>query len=267
MTSSPTLTAEQQAHLNVAAAQALGLRQVDVETINARTITYDEVERLALAGDFKFDAYIADEVGFLVPVEVHVTPKRRYADEEVPHHEVHLPMEKKRGGGVEMVDDPHNTCGYKIEAEAKSVLGNTHGLILYTSARAEESDRILRHNDHAGEDGRRLFLRDPEAKPQPLMPIFGSQATISFIAEGIDADVLADRVRRVLAEEFGDTLRENMKVRTRPVENRRVDVYTYVDRTPVALNILPAEVSMVMEGHGPVQTEPHKIVNGLIIGA
>lgn len=110
----------------------------------------------------------------------------------------------------------------------------------------------------AGLDAQRVFVEDPQAQRVPLMPIFGAQATLSFIVQGVDTDEVARRCEAMLRKEFGDALGRNMKVLARPVENRRVDVFTADgSRTPLAVGILSSEVSFVIGRGGGVEVSAH----------
>lgn len=119
--------------------------------------------------------------------------------------------------------------------------------------------------EYATESG--IFVADPDGEEMPLLPIYGAQATVSFVVKDISPEELERRVREALADEFGPALRRNLKLRTRPVANERVDVYEAGTERLIAHGILNAEVSAIVQEVSPtlVEVRTH-IPNSFIIG-
>ena len=237
--------------LNVEAARVLGLERVEVETVTVRPAARDDL-LAAVASGGELHGYTRDDAGFLLPAVVRQTGTR----------DVFAAIPNPRPSGPEYVADRNTVVGQRVRLEGRTVFGTTAAWEDFTTADAEESALLL-------DSIRRteFYVADPDGEALPLMPVHGAQATVSVIVEGIDADDLAERIEALLAAEFGTALGKNRKVLTRPVENRRVDVADATNGTLHAVGILAAEVPLVMNGRGAVETRPHQRTDGLIIGS
>ena len=291
------LTPAEQAEVNASAAEALGLREVHVETINARPISFAEIQAIADGQQDTFKAYVKDDAGFLSPVEVgphhalrptrngvndtlrayyRAVPDPRAstdADQVDADDTLTINVRQNRRGPAERslspkdemthpyegkwVADKDTVAGHLVRMEAKSVFGTTHELRLFTTPEAEESARLLHGERRASEDRLDLYVEDSDADPAMLMPIFGSEVTINATLKDLDPEEVKARVEKALAAEFGDALTKNTQVRTRPVKNRRVDVFDAVEHTPLAIGILVSETSLVMRGSHGIETRSH----------
>lgn len=257
---SPTFTRPEfvEETLNRRAARVLGLPSIEVETVNARPISHAEVESLVSSRQPEFDGYLRDEAGFLAPTTftVKISPSRGFDHKPVP-----AAIPNPKSSGPEMIADRHAVAGHMVRLVAHTVFDHREGLRLYTTAEAQESVRVLDGVPRRGFDAARVYVADRQGDLQPLMPTYGAEANVSLAVAGLDAEEIAARVRRALEAEFGDDLRSNtMRVRSRLIENRRVDVFTADgDHEPLAIGILAAEVSLVMDsGRTAIETRSHK---------
>jgi hypothetical protein len=254
------LTESDQAALNASAAEALGLREVHVETINARQITFAEIQAIAASDIKPLPAYIQDQAGFLSPVQVkpHRGQRARSKASDNPHRPVYGAVPDTGLNARSEYRASKSIVGYLVRLEAHSVFGTTSDLRLFTTAEAEESSRLLSGDRRASDDRQRLYIADPRADAQPLMPIFGSEVTVNATLAGLDPDEVKARVEKALAAEFGDLLSKHSRVRTRPVRNRRIDAFDSVSGKPLAIGILDSETHLVMGRGVTVETRSHK---------
>jgi hypothetical protein len=237
--------------LNAEAARVLGLERVEVETVTVRPASREDLLAAIESGE-DLRGYTRDDAGFLLPAVVH----------HVRTRDVFAAIPNPKPRDPEYIADRNTVVGQAVRLEGRNVFGTSAAWEGFTTEEAEEAALLL-------DSIRRteFYVDDPNGQELPLMPVHGAQATVSVIVEGIDADDLAERIEALLAAEFGPALGKNRKVLTRPVENRRVDVADATNGTLHAVGILAAEVPLVMNGRGAVETRPHKRTDGLIIGS
>lgn len=237
--------------LNDAAARVLGLERVKVEIATVRTAGRADLLAAIESGE-EVHGYVQDDAGFLLPATLRETRTR----------DVFAAVPNSRPSGPDYVVDRNTVVGQRVRLEGRNVFGTSAAWEDFTTDEAEEAARLLDSISRT-----EFYVDDPDGQPLPLMPVHGAQATVSVIVEGIDADDLAERIEALLAAEFGPALGKNRKVLTRPVENRRVDVADATNGTLHAVGILAAEVPLVMNGRGAVETRPHRRTDGLIVGS
>lgn len=232
-------------------------------TITARPLSFAEIEAI-VASPEPVEVYTLTEIGTLTPATVRVTgprgQSRRGRNQSAGDRGAYYaPVPVERGGKtVYEPDTEQGPIGYGYTLEGTTVLGSGVGGTVFTTAEAEKSALLI--EGHSEPSRARLTTYVPDDKggtAMPLTPIWGAQVSLSAVVADIDAETLAERVERALREEFGDNLGQFVKVKTRLVEDRRVDVRDATTKDVLALNILHAEVPAIMEhAIGGVETTP-----------
>lgn len=179
-----------------------------------------------------------------------------------------------RPGGLHPRKDAE-PVGQERRARIKTVYGTETSINLYDNdaclrARYDDSrfpEDLARAVDNQADPG--AYVEDPEGDVVlPITPVWGAEAYVTLFAPGIDPDDLEEAVRQVLATRFpGARL---SKVKTRPVADRRVNVYERdelgrydpekgsfeeVSWKPRALHILEAESKTMISGSGTQMIE------------
>lgn len=242
-----------QSTLNVNAARVLGLEHVEIETVTVRPAGRGDLSAVTETGQ-PLHGYARDQAGFLLPA---VLDRHTTSD-------VFAAVPRTRPSGPQHVPDQNTVVGQQVHLDGFTAFGSGISWTSWTTEEAEGSSALL---GTAPMSVKPFYVDDPDGTPLPLMPVYGAQATVSILVEGIDPDLLAEKVEALLVAEFGDALGKNRKVKTRPVENRRVDVVDATSGTLHAVGILAAEVPFVMERRGTVETRAHQRTDGLIIGS
>jgi hypothetical protein len=253
MSKQSSISPEQQVDLNSKAAAILGLAQVHVETVMVRPIDHREIAELTTKTAYEFRGYTVDEAGFLVPATFTRVARTRNVAAAKPG--------TGRYDG-QFVEDRDEVVGIRGEVNVRTDFGNSDTRNFFSSDEAEEATRMYNATVR-GASITECFVDasgdDPASVLKALAPVFGSKVTASFIVEGISPDEVQRRVEAALATEFGQTIAPNRKIQSRPVANRRVDVFSADgERRLLATGILAAEVSMVMAKAGSaVSTQAH----------
>lgn len=147
-------------------------------------------------------------------------------------------------------DEP---AGQIISCDVQDMFGKSSTTRMRTTPVTAELDGV--------EHDLTLYVEDPEADTVlPRTPVYGAQVTLSTVVQGAHPDDLERDVITALETQFGAGLRPLRKVRTRFVEDVRVDVHA-APATPselgqvIAVGILEAEVSYIMQGQSVTVTE------------
>lgn len=245
--------------LNTHAAQVLGLDHVEVETTPVRHADRNILDA-SIEHGIPLQGYVVDEAGFLLPATL-----TQYTTTDV-----FAAIPNPRKTGSDHVADKTTQVGQWVRFTGHTDFGGSVAWNCYTTAAAEHAARTLGTHFNC----KPFYLATDTdtgytatGYAMPLMPVYGAQATVSVVVAGTDPTDLAARIESVLEAEFGKDLGKNRKVKTRAVENRRVDVVDPHDNTPLAIGILAAEVPLVMNLKGAVQTRPHQHAGELLIGS
>lgn len=231
------------------------------ENVKARPVTFAEIQALA-EQPAPLDGFWLEEAGVLVPATLTLS------DPQHPRA-YYPPRPVQRGTETAYVPDTEaGPVGHGYQAEVRSTFGTVTQGTLFTSPEAEQSALLVRGHGEPSRTRLRFHVGDAQAGTDlALAPVYGAQVTLSAVVKGIAPDVLAARVEQVLAAEFGDALSPLLKVRSRPVKDQRVDVTDPITGEVLALNILQAEVSVVMErARGGVQVTPARARRPVIGG-
>jgi hypothetical protein len=222
------------------------------QTLTCRPISFAEIEKMSRSSEPNRFYYLDAEADGLVPVTVRTSPasqqgSRRNGTTEPGAYYAAVPVDGNTGAGYKL-DMAAGPVGYRHRAEVHSAFGSVTTGDLFTSEEAEASALLVEGHHEPTRLRTRLYAPDPDGTEMVLVPVYGSQVTLSAIVANLDPDELETRIRRALNTEFGDDLRPVMKVKTRPVADTRVDLYR--DGHPVAIHVLSAEKPAFMDGPG-----------------
>lgn len=227
-------------------------------TVTIRPITYAEINALAARDAAPVQVYVASESRRhgLTFTPATLTPKaktgRAYEGTDVPHETLYaaVPNDSVNASPGQWREDKSRPVGHVISCDFETMFGTHSGGWLFTSPEAETTAADVRGYTDPTHTRLRVFVEDSKAgRAERLTPVFGSQVSTGFIVEGIDADEARARAEAALRAEFGDALRTNAKSQSRPVPDRRVNLYTVGDREVLALNVLDSEVSYYMRSN------------------
>lgn len=229
----------------------------DRRTVNARPISYAEIEALALdQAPLKFEGFILEHSvrhgQTLTPVEFSAEKSRKGEVGKPLYRPVADTRPNAKVGDVRA--DPDDVVGYVLTLNYTSMFGTMSGFTLFSSVAAEDSALALRgYGGTIFEHRLRVFVADSHAEEMPLTPVFGSQVSVGMIIKGLDPEEVNRRAEAALLAEFGDAVGKLRKVNTRPVKDYRINIYT-TGHKPLAYNVLSAEASYLNTG-GAYQTE------------
>lgn len=235
----------------------------EAETVKVRPITFAEIEALAPRGAEPVNIYVAEESRrhglTFTPATLTVEPRtgRTFYDADVPHDPVHAAIPNDRPNARNRwVEDKDTIVGHALSCEIKTMFGIRQNGWLFTSPEAEATAVDVRGWANPASTRIKVHVEDRKAgREERLTPVFGSQVTTGFIVEGIDDDEALQRAEAALRAEFGDALRPRAKFQSRPVADKRVNIFTPgTPREVLALNVLDAEVSYYMRS-GAVDVE------------
>lgn len=224
------------------------------ETVTARPLSFDDIAALAVHDAEPFTAFVHTQSiqngTTLTPITITPEPRfRAHDDAPVPHRPVHeaVPDERRNATPNTYRVNKDLVVGYAISCASIDMFGSQQGMWFFTSADAEAAALHGTGHSRPEHDRQRVFVADPAGDEYRLTPVHGSQVSTGFIVTGIDADEALARTEAALRAEFGDALRANTKFQSRPVPERRVNVYTSAAKEQMlAANVLSAEVSYFM---------------------
>ena len=245
-----------------------------LSTLKVRPISYEEIAALAENPTTTLDAYeirshpVVGDV--LVAMTYQVSSKSRLAGRRPAYDRVVYPVvPDTQPGRYEKLryDSSQEPLGRHFHFDSHSMFGTNSGVTLYTSPEAEQAVALMADN---GRDGwhpgnSRLSIAVPDdidGVETPLMPLYGSQANTSVIVKDVCAEEITARIEKALKAEFGDAVKIQ-KLKSRPVADIRINVYDFVDGTPLAVNVLEAEAFRI--ANGSYRTE--YVTKDMIVGS
>lgn len=228
--------------------------QIEYQTVKARPITFAEIEALAARDAEPVDIYWVEHTrqhgATLTPARLTPIPKQGHAyfDAPVPHGEVHAAVENTSPNATtRWKADKDTVVGYEVRFDITTMFGVQTGGQLFSSPEAERTASLVLGYQDPADRRERIYVQDSKAgRDERLTPVHGSQVTISMVLTGVDAEDGLARATAALQAEFGDAVRPNMKAQSRPVAEKRVNVYANPDGQVIAVNVLTAEVSNYM---------------------
>lgn len=245
------------------------------DTVTVRPITFAEIEALAERDAEPVEIYLAEESRrhglIFTPATLTPNPKtgKAFHDAAVPHAPLHA-MEPNdhpnpQSQWREAKDHP---VGHVVSCSVETMFGTSTGVHLFTSPEAERTAAEVRGWADPASGRTRVYVADAKGgREERLNPVFGSQVSTGFIVEGVDAVEARERAETVLRAEFGDAMRPAAKFQSRPVPDRRVNVFSAgPDRTPLALNVLDSEVSYYMRTSAATVEEVDPAAPQIVVG-
>ena len=228
--------------------------------IEVQALSFSDIARIA-SGDAptSFDAFQANEDGNLVPVTVDVEMFRG----ERAKVNTTFAIDKNTGRLDRSKPVGARLTVFITEADG---IGETREH-LFTTKAAEKAATVTASQKIARMDGRDAYAAKATRKSlwltldsdvfdndstgkvarKTLAPIHGTKVAAAFVVEGIAPSALEEKIRRFVAEEFGAAQGSVVSVETRPVLDKRVDVFHPVTGEVVALNILADEIDLLAQ--------------------
>lgn len=162
--------------------------------------------------------------------------------------------------------------GASVRVHVTTIFGTDREFQLFTSDEAwVAANTVHGLSERSRRAAQEIWVTDSYAAPHQLTPIFGTQVTASLVIGGLDPAEVEQRLQSAISREFGDAARlRTGKIRTRPVNDRRVNVMTYPDEEGMqrllATNLLQAELSRFMGGDPVVTVEVHPQDQQVLVG-
>ena len=234
----------------------------NTQTVTVRPITFAEIEALSARGVEPVEVYLAEESrrhGLTVtPATLTLLPKtgRAFHDAPVPHEPLGAVIPNDRPSDLQRWrEDKDTVVGHVLACEFITMFGTRTGGWLFTTPEAETTAVDVRGYSDPTQTRTRTYVGDLKGgREERLTPVFGAQVSTGFIVEGVDAEEAHQRAEAALRAEFGDVLRSNGKFQSRPVRDKRVNVFSTGNREVLAINVLDSEVSYFMRS-GAVHVE------------
>jgi hypothetical protein len=233
------------------------------ETIKVRPITFAEIESLTPRDAEPVNVYVAEESRrhglTFTPATLSAVAKtgKVFFGADIPHDPVYAAIPNDRPNARNRwVEDKDTVVGHVLSCDIRTMFGMQTNGWLFTTPEAEATAADVRGFSDPSRTRTKVYVEDSKAgREERLTPVFGSQVTTGFIVEGIDADEALARAEAALRAEFGDAVRPRGKFQSRPVADKRVNIFTPGNpREVLALNVLDAEVSYYMRS-GAVDVE------------
>ena len=148
--------------------------------------------------------------------------------------------------GKSRFDATQEPVGLLVNFHTHSQFGTESSVILCTTPEAEQSVAMV-GDRRPGESRLTIAVPDKDGVEIPLMPLYGSEANTSVIVKDVCAEEITARIEKALKAEFGDAVKIQ-KSKSRPVADIRINMYDFVDNTPLAVNVLEAEAFQIAKG-------------------
>jgi hypothetical protein len=245
------------------------------QTVKVRPLSYADIERLA-AGE-PIEAYRVEHDGLqaaTLTAKAHRVPNSRYGLAAQPkfveaHSKpVYAVTERKFPSGMtEKVADKDNVVGQQVDVAVHIHPSTSTGSTFYTTLAAEEVVDSLGHRSSPAASHREHYVvADEQGEERTTVPLFGSQVSLTvFVKEVDDAEAL-EVVERAVREALADHKFRIRKAQSRPVLDRRVNVYSGSnDNEVLAVGVLYAETSYV-KGAGGAHRIQYLDMNSTEIG-
>jgi len=222
------------------------------QTVRVRPLSYADVERLARGETI--EAYQAMSDG-LMPTTLATAskyPPTATRDTERPYgspqYAAVIDERVNAKPGTYIADKAGEPVGYKVSVRTRTLFGMESGTTLFTTPEAREAYSILNSSDRVRDDRELFAVEEPEGAEMQTVPIYGSMVTTTVFVKGVDHEEADRIVAQAITSAFPDNYSKLRRHLSRPVHDRRVNVYEFGGGedgrgNAIALNVLAAETS------------------------